>query len=607
MKPFPLTYRLAGYLSIALTLCHPSMQVSAATPTPLSQEIVSSEQSSEEFSGVLENGLTYSIAPSPTGKNDFWVKLAHMKADDKEQHAVAQLTQQALFYGTAEHTREDIASTLNALGLDVEADSYAQSSENEWGIQFSLSDTTPEHVQQVLGLISQLYFSPNLSDEAVELARRHTVENADEASEAEILALQSVTADEVRAFHKEWYTHEKGHLTIVGMKDSQVVVDAMNQLFQSNIRPKPMLEVKKQKIAAPDEILSNLTGSLVNRIDLASDNETRVIDGKIWMKEPNWINKQANGRSLGLTLTILGIGGMILAFPVTAPAAILAGISSTMTGIYFLAAPYLKDPNFVDSARKDDLKYGFAYAYELSRAGITLTPYERRILLLEEMVADPQTLPKLPILILADRYQLTDNVIAEIFTVEEMEVLKRLKRDFVQQRNQYKMLKESLENELISLTQPYALARDGSLALAQDYYNHDYYVVARAKLQEERDQTIGQIEASFEKNLITAQERASLIEEAIDDYEWSISTPEFKAGLAAAEVTLTKNRLEIQATYLYQVEVAKQAINYPQRMVMLEQGVDSLIYYYNNELIRLLRAFPIHMPSLPDYLDLRAL
>ena len=61
------------------------------------------------------------------------------------------------------------------------------------------------------------------------------------------------------------------------------------------------------------------------------------------------------------------------------------------------------------------------------------------------MVDHPQTLPKLPILLLADLYQLNDPVIAQIFTVDEFNVLSTLKRDFIQQRNQYKFLRRTLK------------------------------------------------------------------------------------------------------------------------------------------------------------------
>src|SRR5262249_11440429 len=147
-------------------------------------------------------------------------------------------------------------------------------------------------------------------------------------------------------------------------------------------------------------------------------------------------------------LAVLGIGGAILAFPIAAPIAIIAGSLTTGTGIYFLTSDYLKDPTYVEKARQTDLQMGCAYAYQKHRAGITLTPFERRVLFVQEMVQQPKTLPNLPILLLANLYQLNDPIFAEMFTLEEFNILSRLKRDFVQQRNQYKMLKDTLEQEL---------------------------------------------------------------------------------------------------------------------------------------------------------------
>ena len=82
------------------------------------------------------------------------------------------------------------------------------------------------------------------------------------------------------------------------------------------------------------------------------------------MNEPNWINKSSNGKTLGAVLTVIGIAGMVIAFPYIAPVAIIAGGLSTGTGIYFLASDYLKDPYYVESIRKTDLQYGCAYAYK---------------------------------------------------------------------------------------------------------------------------------------------------------------------------------------------------------------------------------------------------
>ncbi len=253
------------------------------------------------------------------------------------------------------------------------------------------------------------------------------------------------------------------------------------------------------------------------------------------------------------------------------------------------------------------MQKGCAFAYKNSRAGITLTPYERRAFFLQEMVDHPQTLPKLPILLLADLYQLNDPVIAEIFTVDEFNVLTRIKRDFVQQRNQYKFLKELLEKELVALTTPYALMRDTALLQAEDLYHQNYYVASKYALKIDRDESIAEIKLAFQNNEISLEERDSLIEQAHAYYEACVYNPEFQAGLANAEMTLTQMELEIQATYNYQVELCKQSIQYYQRMEYYNQGEYSLIRFFDQELNGLLTTFPVYLTLLPDYLDLRSL
>jgi hypothetical protein len=341
-------------------------------------------------------------------------------------------------------------------------------------------------------------------------------------------------------------------------------------------------------------------------VELATDHQTYIVDGKIWMKEPNWINKSSNGKTLGTLLTILGFGGMVLTFPFLIPVSLLSG-GVTATGIYFLMADYLKDPYYVEKIRQTDLKKGCAYAYQNHHAGITLTPYERRALFLQEMVQHPQTLPKLPILLVADLYELNDPVVSQMFTADEFNLLVRIKGDFIQQRNQYKMLKQSLEQELAAMTTPYALVRQAALLQAKEIYNQNYYVVAKNNLKQARDASLAEVEQAYRDNKISLKERDEMIAQAHSYYEACLSEPTFKTGLELAESTLSKMELEAHAAYTYQVELCKQSIQYYQRMDQIKLGEKSLTHFFNQELTSLLSTYPVYLDILPDHLDLRAL
>lgn len=597
MKPSNILYRLFICFSVSISICHPALQLSGA-------ESIESNENSEYplLKGSLSNGMQYSIIPSDMLKGGTWIQLTCSSPVIDENSALPVLTQHALFYGTEQYSREEIAAKLNGLGLDIDADSYVLSHESAQNLQFSLSAASPQQLAEVLELFNQLALHPTLENGDIEIARSHLLEQCENENEA--LSLRSVTAYELKDFHAEQYQPGHMHLTIIGMGDAQETLPLIAQSFGAEVVSAETIVPQHPSKPNSDRLMLD---DLVQKVDWTADSQFIVVDGKIWMNEPNWINKSSNGKTLGAVLTVIGIAGMIIAFSGIAPVVIIAGGLSTGTGIYFLASDYLKDPYYVESVRKTDLQYGCAYAYKKGRAGITLTPYERRASFLQEMVDHPQTLPKLPILLLADLYQLNDPVIAQIFTVDEFNVLSTLKRDFIQQRNQYKFLRENLEKELAAITAPYAMARDASLLHAQDIYNQNYYVMSKATLKLQRDASIADIERAYKDHDITLDEKEAMIKQSNAYFDACINSPEFKSGLNTAEMNLAQAQLEINATYSYQVEVAKQTIQFNQRMEYYKQGEQSLINYFNQELHNLLASFPVYFTIFPDYLDLRNL
>ena len=270
-----------------------------------------------------------------------------------------------------------------------------------------------------------------------------------------------------------------------------------------------------------------------------------------------------------------------------------------------MTSDYFKDPSYVESMRKIDLMEGFHHAYSHRRAGITLTPYERRALFLQEMVQYSYRLPQSPILLLADSYRLNDPVMAEMFTYDEFSILQKIKQDFIQERNQFKFLEERLYQELATATAPFALIRDAALARARDSYNNNPFVVAKNELTQKRDAIISDAETAFQKHIISSEVKKNLIDEANADYERLLNEPELKAQLQLAETTLRNMESEIQTAYELSVQLCKQAIHFDERINQLKMGKEGLTHYFNHELCGLLGQFPFYLPSLPDYIDLR--
>lgn len=585
-----------------LLVCLIIASLSFGELSALENQSVRENGESTPLFGQLANGMGYSIVPSDKLKGGVWLKLSCATPGLEEISLLSRLTLHALFYGTEHYNRQEIILKLNALGLDIEADAYLAFNPMAQSLQFSLPSADQELVRETLSLLNALMLHPTLENESIECARRRLIENG--ATESDLAFLRSITASELKAFHVEWFLPENMHLTLVGMNDASEALPLLANSFGAEIAS-TNAGMLQQHAELP--LNQNSLDYFEEKIEWMSDHHCHVVDGKIWMQEPNWINKSTNGKSLGALLTLVGICGMVFVFPYFASAAIIAGGLSTGTGLYLVTSDYLKDPTYIESVRKTDLQYGCAYAYRKGRVGMTLTPYERRASFLQEMVDHPHKLPKLPILLLADLYHLNDPVIAEIFTVDEFNALTTLKRNFIQQRNQIKFAKESLEQELVAATAPYTLERDNSLLRVREFYSQNFYVVAKESYKLQRDASIADIEEAFKEHLITLEEKDNLIKKARLYYEESISSPDFQAGMNAANLYLAQAELEIQKNYDFQVEAAKQSIQYNYRMAYYNQGEQSLIVHFNHELRNLLVSFPVYATIFPDYLDLRDL
>lgn len=598
MKTLNSYNRLSMYLMLVLTFCYPMLQIYATIPC---SNLVKSEM--RIIQGSLKNGLKFTLMPSIQPKDGIWLQMDCVKSQDEESPIRSLLLQHCLFYGTQKYSGEELSQHLNSLELDVEADSFIQSNETNRGLHFYLSHQQNEKVGDLLEMIHQMLFFPTLKDEEIELARNHLLEVLQEENK-ETLSLKSISSAELHKIHAQEYSPETLHLTMIGISNFSEATLMISEIFQSPVDT--IIESIPKEITPFIQNSSDVSSaSFIEQVEWKTDAQTYVIDGKIFMSEPNWINKSFNGKALGTFLTILGFGGMMLMYPVITPVVAVAGGMAAITGIYYLSTDYLKDPYYVETLRQTDLQKGCAYAYQNQRSEITLTPYERRSLFLQEMVQRPQILPQLPILLLADLYQLNQSTMSQIFTEEEFNFLTHMKSDFIQQRNQYKMLKNNLERELAALIAPHSHGKDVALLYATEAYEQNYYVVAQKNLKSATDKSISKIEQACQRNEINYEKRDQMIKQAKEYYDSCISDYAFKNGLELAKTHLNQRRIEIQATFAKQVELCKKSIHYYARSEKIRLGKESLIHAFNKELVTLLSQFPVYLSSLPDYLDLR--
>lgn len=114
MRTLNMYYRICVYLTIALAICHPTLQISAT-------HTLSIQKNSETkiLQGSLENGLTFALVPSTQLKGGTWIKMDCTIPQDEENRDISMLMQHAPFYGTKQYNREDLAQRFNDLGMEI--------------------------------------------------------------------------------------------------------------------------------------------------------------------------------------------------------------------------------------------------------------------------------------------------------------------------------------------------------------------------------------------------------------------------------------------------------------------------------------------------------
>lgn len=549
------------------------------------------------LAGNFDNGVSYVIASPTNCIRGPLLKLNCLAPVNEDNIHLSRLTQKALFSGTKSYSNHEILEILTKFDLNTETSEYLKANEFEYSLGFSMGTDSIESLGSILSLMQEIYFSPLLSNEGIEQARQSLL--TEYASDEEQLIIKAITAEQVRTYYKASYNPTMTQLIATNIQNPQEVLERCTELFGDAKEISIPLEKSKE-----DEILI-----FTDSLEYHSQSKAYVIDGKIWMDVPDWKNTHSTGKKVGVACLVGGAAILGLCFfafplsPVVLGTGVFLGFFNTVAGAYFLISPYYKDPQYVEKARIEDLSKGYAHSYTKGRAGITLTPFERRVLFIQEMVYSPLCLYRLPILLLADSYQMNDPVFSDMFTPQEFVVLNNLKRNFITERNEYAFLRANLENELSILVAPFATIRDCALREAEELYNQNYYVKIQRNAKAEMENDIQGIEYDYRLGYITFYDQEERIEDAKESYNRKLS--EIEDDLATASSELKRNQRLIEIAFDAEVEICKRIINYNGRMALYESGEYVLIQHYDELLHNTLATFPIEMPSLPDHLDLR--
>ncbi|MDP1880249.1 MAG: hypothetical protein Q8K60_04850 [Parachlamydiaceae bacterium] len=563
--------------------------------------------------GIFENGVSYDLISTSLIKEGLWIQLSFPFNNELELNeielAARAVTESALFFGTKNFDRQDIENQFDQLGLDILPFKYWKNDEERVTFEIYVESNNFIKVHTILNLIHDIFLFPNLTLNEIEQAKIQLIDyqaNVETFTHkiTHFESVNAVTSKDIENAYFKFFNPKNLKLTILSSLDADQIEQLLFAIYG-----------KKSTTLINENInKKNLSNSLalMQTIRHSDNAPTWVIDEKIWMNEPNWINKQKNGRILGIGLGFISIGSLASLLlettnkaSLTVAAKVTGGMVCAAISLYYLLSDYFKDPKYVERQRKIDLKEQFSKVYKSGRAGLTLTPLERRSLFLKEMVNQTNKyFWCLPINLLTNHYQLHDPILMEIFTTEELDYLIHFKQVIIHQKNNLSSLKKDLENELIQSLQPFLHIKDLSIELAKTRYDNDQYIQLKKTYELERNTKIKEIQELFNEKKISENVQNEKIKQIKKYYVEYFSSPEFTLGQAFADNILKQSISEATHVFDIQTIACKNRINYDERKKAFEEGMSSLLTLSNRDLIDILKSFPVYLSTIRDDINL---
>lgn len=617
-------------LLILLTVCNPMTQAAASTAMPVARNT-----QSDVANGKLANGLSYTVVSNDNSTQDeVMVRLSvrtNGNAGSPEDIGISLLTQQALFYGTYKYKRERIIQFLNSLDFDIDGQGHLKSTGKDAIIQFSLDADRKGELYGLLGFLKELTQSATLTDEGIEIARQNTLamlkeqlgfmSKEDVTTQISVIAdIEGLTAYQIREYYLKWYRPDLMHLFVSGNVSIERVEQYIQDAFEAQTLPAPEQvdvrlatndhrEMQKSLQAAADEnFFDRVTATPTPAIKELSTAPSKVdgeqvivIDGKIWMNDPNWINKSENGWFLSKGLAAAGVlAAAVSVLPLTFVCWVAAA--------YFYWTPYLKDPQYVQEKRAEDLRLGFEQACLKGRAHITLTPFERRQKFLTETVnrqVGANNYKASSIALLADRYDLAHETFTAMFCKEEIIALAQVRKDFVRTRNEWKAALNAVENELTQHTKPLRKDRDDALEKERTAYETSYYVALRAEWKKTRDEAIERYLADKKAGVISQKDYNFAVQEEERKFDVLTNEPTFVMNYENSKEYYNARVKEINSIYESHIAKVKHDMRYDERIHYFKDGEKSVYDYYDTQYMQVLAQFAYVNYAVADWIDLR--
>ncbi|MFT5319210.1 MAG: hypothetical protein ACI8RA_002483 [Chlamydiales bacterium] len=552
----------------------------------------------EVKSATLDNGMSYHLINDAESQDSTTIQFSFMggtSLERDEEEGLSALLMNAIFYGSHSYSREQIQNLLLALGLDIDPVNLVKTSYLENTITFTIPADQKELISECLAFIQDLIQYPTLGLQELELARQGLLAKSENTSES---SEYSFSTEQVERFNDKWIRPNLMSLSVTG---NNLDIENLEALVQSSFS---LLENPAVSAPIPSELQLTLNEVRRHTEDvryISSEKPPVIIDGKIYMDEPNWINKQKHGRWLGF---ILSAASVALAIPTWG-----ASLLGVVPGMYFILSTYAADPLVFSEMRREDLSGGFKNAFDKGRAMMTLTASERRQMFIYENTAPISysrvNTSTLAITDFSDKYNLNDMLFRNMFHDYELQTLNGLKREFILERNKCKLSREAIDAELNRLLLEYQVIRDIALNAAQKAYDNNYYVMRKILSKEELDTKVQYIQRQYQRGRMGSDDRDRLIEEAKDWYESIIKCPSFRRGLDQAYRELESARATLSSVYSRCVQTCKQTINYNNRVTQVIRESTHIYLSYNDLLMDTLKGMNPYDCSISDINDLR--
>ncbi len=218
--------------------------------------------------GSLDNGLAYIIKrhSTPPDRVSIWLHVSTGSLNETEEtRGIAHYLEHLAFNGSANFPPGSVVPYFESLGLSFGRDQNAFTSFDQTVYQLALPDVTGEAIDKGLLFLSDVAFRLSLLPEEIDSERQIILEEMrarsgarqrvrDQVSErlapeltlgrrlpiGTEVAIRSVTAEDLRAYYREWYVPSNMTLIVVGDCDPVMVADLIARRFAGSPRvPRP--------------------------------------------------------------------------------------------------------------------------------------------------------------------------------------------------------------------------------------------------------------------------------------------------------------------------------------------------------------------------------